>query len=117
MLNPVFFAPRPQLAIPGSKYEIIWYAQSEEYTLLFVRYTPPNGLQPLSFEVLYRGEAQIAGDEYAGEIEELYTEVPEEVRQRVSDPRQRLPQSSGGLGVPDNVALYLRKTSNRTYFQ
>jgi hypothetical protein len=115
-LHPRFFAIPPSLhPIPeGFTFEIIWFSQVAEWTLICYQYSQPGYKQRA--ELLYKGTELVYDQPYPG-VCPLYEEVPIEVVRSSGDPRSRLSSSIGNLGVPSNVAIELRHVNNRVCFQ
>jgi hypothetical protein len=115
-LHPRFFAIPPSIyPIPdGFKFELIWYSQVAEWTLIHYRYSQPGYYQ--DSEILYQGDQLVYDSLFPG-ICPLYEEVSLEIVRSSSDPRSRISDSIGNLGVPSNVAIELRAIENRFYFK
>lgn len=115
-LHPRFFAvPTSIHPIPeGFKFEILWFSQVSDWLLIGYRYSQEGYRQ--HSELLYQGEELIYDALYPG-VCPLFEEVSVDAVKSSGDPRSRLSNSIGNLGVPSNVAIELRKVENRTCFQ
>lgn len=120
MLHPRFFAPPNDRPIqPGQRFEVLWYSQVEDWTLVHWRlhYSSdgPNGSFEES-ECLYRKHKQIAHDRLRGELQ-LGEHQPPEKRPDTGDPRDRIDPNLGNYGLSPALASKLRSLENRRVFQ
>ena len=116
ILEPRFFAvPESIWPMPiGATFNILWFAKADEYTLIGYRYRTTDSV--FESEILYQGNECIWDDMFAGKVP-LQKEADPAITAKSADPRSRLPQNMGALGIPSGVASELRRGDRRVVFQ
>ena len=116
ILAPRFFALPDSVypLIEGDQFNILWFAQCDEYTLISYRLVRQDS--KFESEILYKNNDAIWDELFLGSVP-LYEENSADISTKSSDPRSRISGLLGSLGVPSQVALELRSFDRRVNFQ
>lgn len=124
MLNPRFFAA-PEIELEDNDtFEVHWYAQIEDYTLVHWRWgvkgvvdTPGRfSLSHTDGECLYKNIELIAWDWYELNLGNS-TKEDDRIRHLSPDPRTRINPNIGSYGLSPAIAAALRSSINQVWFQ
>jgi hypothetical protein len=116
ILLPRFFALPDSVypLIEGDRFNILWYSQCDEYTLISYRLVRLDS--KFESEILYKNNDVIWDELFLGSAP-LYEGNNTDPGVQSSDPRSRISGLLCSLGVPSQVALELRSHSSRVNFQ